>query len=296
MSDPVILFREAMAATFGPLDFLPIPDGQIHRFRVPGDRAGSRNGAYALYLDGIASGWFGSWKDGVWQPWSSRKPADHLEADMIAKRIEQARRQREAEQRQRQQVAAAEAVGLWTVAGPAAPDHPYLVRKGCQPHALRQLGDMLLVPVYLGRQLVNLQRIHLDGTKKRFLPGGQVTGCYSPLGRLEKGQRIFVCEGWATGATIHEYNGAAVACAMYAGNLFAVGDRLRLAYPDNPLVIAGDDDRKTEAEGKGNRGRTAAIKAADALGCALVFPKWSGDEPLELSDFNDLRQWRRANQ
>ncbi|RRV11019.1 topoisomerase [Stutzerimonas xanthomarina] len=291
-----MLFREAMAATFGPLDFLPIPDGQIHRFRVPGDRAGSRNGAYALYLDGIASGWFGSWKDGGWQPWSSRKPADHLEADMIAKRIEQARRQREAEQRQRQQVAAAEAVGLWAVAEPADPDHPYLARKGCHPHALRQLGDVLLVPLYLGRQLVNLQRIHLDGTKKRFLPGGQVTGCYSPLGRLEEGQRIFVCEGWATGATIHEYNGAAVACAMYATNLFAVGDRLRLAYPDNPLVMAGDDDRETEAEGKGNPGRTAATKAAAVLGCELVFPNWSGDEPLELSDFNDLRQWRRVKQ
>ena len=296
MSDPVMLFREAMAATFGPLDFLPIPDGEIHRFHVPGDRAGSRNGAYALYLDGIASGWFGSWKASVWQPWSSRRPVDHLEEQLVAQRIEQARRQREAEQRQRQHVAAAEAVGLWAVAEPADPDHPYLARKGCQPHALRQLGDVLLVPLYLGRQLVNLQRIHLDGTKKRFLPGGQVTGCYSPLGRLEEGQRIFVCEGWATGATIHEYNGAAVACAMYATNLFAVGDRLRLAYPDNPLVMAGDDDRETEAEGKGNPGRTAATKAAAVLGCELVFPNWSGDEPLELSDFNDLRQWRRAKQ
>lgn len=291
MTDPVILFRDALAATFGPLDWLPIPDGQIHRFHVPGDRAGSRNGWYVLYLDGLACGAFGSWKASGSSTWSSRRPADHLEAQLVAQRIEQARRQREAEQHQRQQVAAAEAMGLWTVAEPAAPDHPYLTRKGCQPHGLRQLGDVLLVPLYLGRVLVNLQRIYPD-SGKRFLPGGRVTGCYSPIGRLEPGARLYLCEGWATGATIHEYNGAAVACAMNAGNLFAAGDRLRRAYPDSPLIVAGDDDRQTE----GNPGRTAAERAAADLGAyGVVFPPWSGEEPLSLSDFNDLRQWREAH-
>lgn len=291
MTDPVIQFRAELAATFGLLDWLPIPDGQIHRFHVPGDRAGSRNGWYCLHLDGIASGAFGSWKAGGSSTWSSRRPADHLEAQLIAQRIEQARRQREAEQHQRQQVAAVEAVGLWAVAEPAAADHPYLIAKGCQPHNLRQLGDVLLVPLYLGRVLVNLQRIRPDGSK-RFLPGGRVTGCYSAIGRLEYGQKIYICEGWATGATIHEYNGAAVACAMNAGNLFAVGNRLRHAYPDSPLVVAGDDDRQTE----GNPGRTAANKAAGDLGAyGVVFPPWSGAEPLDLSDFNDLKLWREAN-
>ncbi len=292
MTDPVTLFRDALQDAFGALDWLPIPDGKIQRFHVPGDRTGSRNGWYILFLDGIASGAFGSWKASGSQTWSSRKPADHLEAQLIAQRIEQARRQREAEQQQRQQVAAVEATGLWAVADPADPGHPYLRRKGCQPHNLRQLGDVLLVPLYLGRQLVNLQRIHPDGTK-RFMPGGRVAGAYSPLGaRLEPGQPIYICEGWATGATIHEAKDAAVACAMNAGNLLPVGDRLRLAYPENPLIVAGDDDRQTE----GNPGRTAATRAASVLGCGLIFPPWSGAEPLELTDFNDLRQWREANQ
>lgn len=292
MTDPVTLFRDALQDAFGPLDWLPIPDGKIQRFHVPGDRTGSRNGWYILFLDGIASGAFGSWKASGSQTWSSRKPADHLEAQLIAQRIEQARRQREAEQQQRQQVAAVEATGLWAVADPADPGHPYLRRKGCQSHNLRQLGDVLLVPLYLGRQLVNLQRIHPDGTK-RFMPGGRVAGAYSPLGaRLEPGQPIYICEGWATGATIHEAKDAAVACAMNNGNLLPVGDRLRLAYPENPLIVAGDDDRQTE----GNPGRTAATRAASVLGCGLIFPPWSGAEPLELTDFNDLRQWREANQ
>lgn len=291
MSDPVMMFREAMQDVFGQLELLPIPDGQIHRFHVPGDKPGARNGWYVLYLDGIASGAFGSWKASGSSAWSSRRPADHLEAQLVAQRVEQAKRQREAEQHQRQQTAAVEAIGLWRAAGLADPDHPYLSRKGCQPHNLRQHGAELLVPLFMGRQLANLQRIRPDGTK-RFMPGGRVTGCYSPIGRLETGQPIYICEGWATGATIHEAKGAAVACAMNAGNLLAVGERLRSAYPDSPLIVAGDDDRQTE----GNPGRTAANRAAVALGCGVVLPPWSGAEPMELSDFNDLREWREAHQ
>jgi len=286
-----LAFRDALQATFGALDWLPMADGTIHRFRVPDDKPGTLNGWYVLHLDGIASGAFGSWKAGGSSTWSSRKPADPMEAELIRQRVEQARHQREAEQHQRQQAAAIEAQRLWSTSAPADPHHPYLSAKGCRPHGLRQRGDVLLVPLYLGRVLVNLQRIAADGGK-RFLSGGRVKGCYSPIGTLEPGQSLYVCEGWATGATIHEHNGAAVACAMNAGNLLEVGRQLQRHYPDSPLIIAGDDDRQTE----GNPGRTAATQAAAVLGCGLVLPPWSGAEPLSLSDFNDLRQWREANQ
>ncbi|WP_430523427.1 toprim domain-containing protein [Pseudomonas sediminis] len=289
--DCVSAFRDALQASYGPLDWLPVADGTIRRFHVPGDKAGTLNGWYVLHLDGIASGAFGSWKAGGSHTWSSREPANPLEAEQVRQRIEQARRQREAEQHQRQQAAAIEAQRQWDASAPADPRPPYLIAKGCQPHGLRQLGGVLLIPLYLGRQLVNLQRIYPDSTK-RFMPGGRVKGCYSPIGRLEPGQPLYVCEGWATGATIHEAKGAAVACAMNAGNLLEAGDYLRRAYPENPLIVAGDDDRQTE----GNPGRTSAIKAAAALGCGLVLPPFPAGAPIELSDFNDLRQWREANQ
>ncbi len=291
MTDPVLLFHAELEAAFGALAWLPIPDGQIQRFHVPGDSAGSRNGWYCLHLDGIACGAFGSWKAGASRTWSSRKPADYLEAQLVSQRIERAKRQREAERRQSQQRAAVRAVALWERSSPATTDHAYLIAKGCQPHQLRQHGDVLLVPLYAERQLVNLQLIHPDGAK-RFLSGGRVIGAYSLLGtRPEAGQSIYVCEGWATGATIHEHTGTAVACAMNAGNLLAVGDYLRRTRPDSPLIVAGDDDRQTE----GNPGRTFATKAASKLDCGLIFPPWSGAEPLDLTDFNDLRQWREAN-
>lgn len=284
-----LAFRDALQATFGPLEWMPQADGGIHRFRVPGDRPGSQNGWYVLFPDGIASGSFGSWKAGTSHTWSSREPTNPLEAEQVRQRIEQARRQREAEQHQRQQAAAEYAARLWRDALRADPGHPYLAAKGCRPHTLRQRGDVLLVPLYLGRVLVNLQRIAADGGK-RFLSGGRVKGCYSPIGTLEPGQPLYVCEGWATGATIHEHNGAAVACAMNAGNLLEVGRQLQRYYPDSPLIIAGDDDRQTE----GNPGRTSAIKAAAALGCGLVLPPFPAGAPIELSDFNDLANWRAA--
>jgi putative DNA primase/helicase len=287
--DCVIQFRDALQATYGPLEWLPIPDGTIHRHHVPGDKQGTCNGWYLLFADGIASGCFGSWKAGTSQTWSSRKPIDHLEAELLRQRNEQAKRQREAEQHSQHEAAASYAKRLWGNAWPADPDHPYLIAKGIKPHNLRQSGDVLLVPLVHDGQLANLQRIYPDGSK-RFLRGGMVKGCYSPIGRIIEGQPLYVCEGMATGATIHEETGHAVACAMHCRNLLEVGRKLQRQHPDAVMVVAGDDDRQTE----GNPGKTAAIKAAAALGCGLVLPPFPDDAPQTLSDFNDLRQWRAA--
>lgn len=289
LEKPELAFRDAMQVAFGQLDWLPIPDGDIHRFRVPEDKPGTQNGWYVLYLDGIASGAFGSWKSNGSQTWSSRKPADPLEAQLIAQRIEKAREQRESEQMRRHATAASHAMREWSEAAAANPQHLYLTRKRITPGRLRQRGDVLLVPLYVDGYLCNLQRIMQDGTK-RFLSGGRVKGAYCPIGKLEPGQPLYVCEGWATGATIHAETGAAVACAMNAGNLLEVGRQLQRHYPDSPLIVAGDDDRQTE----GNPGRTAATRAAAVLGCAVVLPPFPDDAPLALSDFNDLANWRVA--
>jgi len=284
-------FRDAPQAVYGPMDLDPIADGMIHRFTVPGDRPGSNNGWYVLHAGVIASGAFGSWKVGDCHTWTSREPADLREAEHLRQQMEQARQQREADQRQRQQAAAEYARKLWRDARRADPDHPYLIAKGCRPHTLRQLGDALLVPLTHKGELVNLQRIHPDGSK-RFLSGGRVKGCCSPLGLIQAGQPLYLCEGWATGATLHESTGHPVACAMNAGNLLAVGRQLSHTHPDALLIVAGDDDRQTE----GNPGKRAAITTAATLGCGLILPPWCGDEPLKLTDFNDLRQWQEGKQ
>lgn len=287
--DSVARFHEALQDAYGFLPFVPVPDGCIHRFHVPGDKAGSLAGWYVLYGGDISSGAFGSWKQGGSRTWHSRQPVNAIEHEQLCLRTQQARQQREAAQLQSHQEASAYASKLWHTACAASSEHPYLQAKGLQPHCLRQLNGLLLVPLFFDGTLVNLQRIHEDGTK-RFLSGGKVKGACSYLGIATPGEFLYVCEGWATGATLHENTGAAVACAMNAGNLLEVGRQLQHQHPEALLVVAGDDDRLTE----GNPGRTAANNAAKALGCGVVFPCWSGEEPLELSDFNDLARWRSA--
>ncbi|NWB48251.1 toprim domain-containing protein [Pseudomonas gingeri] len=290
MTDATILFRDALQSVYGQLDWLPVPDGAIHRFRVPDDKPGSLNGWYVLHLDGIASGAFGSWKGGGASTWCSREPVDAREAAQIRERVDQARRQREAEQHQRQQQAAEKANRWWRNARRAAPDHPYLVAKVVRPHGLRQRGDDLLIPLYLDGRLVNLQRIAPDGAK-RFLPGGRVKGTYSPLGIIEPGSQLCICEGWATAASLHQHGGYVVAAAMNSGNLTPAAMGLRARYPDQAIVIAGDDDRLTD----GNPGRKAANTAAVAVGGQVAFPEWPEGAPDDLTDFNDLANWKLTN-
>ena len=285
MTDATILFRDALQTVYGPLDWLPVPDGAIHRFRVPDDKVGTLNGWYVLYLDGIASGAFGSWKAGGSRTWCSREPANGREAEQVHQRIEQARRQREVEQHQRQLSAANLSQRWWRDALRADPGHAYLIAKGVRPHGLRQRNGELLVPLYAGDVLVNLQRIAPDG-RKRFLAGGRVKGCYSPMGRITPGKPLCICEGWATGATLNQ-SGYTVACAMNAGNLKPVALALRAEYHTTEIIIAGDDDRHTE----GNPGRTAANAAAVAVGGLVTFPEWPAGAPDTLSDFNDLYRW-----
>lgn len=277
---------DAMQGIFGQLDFMPVADSTLHRFHVPGDRAGSQNAWYVLFGDSPISWAFGSWKTGETFTGTGRQPVDSVEAALLKERIGKAKHQRKIEQARRHHAALKSAQRLWAKGRPADPNHPYLIRKRVGNKNLRQIDNLLLVPMYSDGALVNIQRIDADGNKK-FLFGGQVTGAYYALGSVEPGGRLVVCEGMATGLTLHELVGCPVACAMNSGNLRPVALALRAKYPDAQLVIAGDDDRQTE----GNPGRTAAMAAAVAAGAEVSFPEWPDDAPLSLSDFNDLHTW-----
>ncbi len=219
--------------------------------------------------------------------------AEEAERQRIARQREQRQRKADAERQVRQDRAAAWARRDFTLAGPPDPTFPYLARKGIRPHHLRQLGDLLLAPICWRGEVVNLQRITADGSK-RFLPGGRITGCYCPFGRIEAGVELCIVEGIATAATLHEQTGKPVAAAMSSGNLLPAGFELKRRYPDAVLIVGGDDDRTKETEGKPNAGKLAAIHAATQLGCGYVLPAWPTDAPMHLSDFNDLAMWQEG--
>lgn len=284
MQDTLEHFRAAiLAAGLNPPEEIDA-DGRLHRFSTNG-KAKDDSGWYTLHLDGVPAGAFGCWRSGMQSTWCFK--ADHTmtapEREAHQQRVKAMQAEREAEQAQRQQVASEAAALIWKQAT-SATEHEYLIRKGVNHHGIKCDGHHLLIPLRdtLGK-LHSLQTIAPDGGK-RFQPGGRVKGCYHAIGMPEG--VLIVCEGYATGASIHEVTGHAVAVAFNAGNLLAVAEALRLKYPTLKIVLAADDDAGTP----GNPGLTKAIEAARAVDGYLTKPDFGGERPTGATDFNDLHQ------
>ncbi len=277
-------FRNAMAgAGLTPPDVIHA-DGQLHRFATNGKRSDAA-GWYCLHGDNLPAGAFGDWRQGMTQTWCSKDSATMTprEREAHRHRMQQIQAQREAEQTQRHESARDRANRLWGESSPAV-DHAYLTAKGVQGYGLRQSGDMLLVPLRdVAGTLHSLQTIDASG-QKRFLTGGKVQGCYHAIGQPDG--CIVVCEGFATGASIHAATGHAVACAMNAGNLQSVAMALHAKYPSLQIVIAADDDYATT----GNPGMAAARQAALSVGGDVAVPLFDANRPAKATDFNDLHQ------
>jgi putative DNA primase/helicase len=285
MNDPIDQFRQAIeSAGLTPPDAI-IDDGAIHRFSTNG-RRGDDSGWYMLHTDGIAAGAFGCWRAGLQSTWCAKSDnaMTTAERDTHRQRIKAMQVQRETEQVERHHSAATDAAQRWQVATTCA-QHDYLITKGVQGYGVRMDGaGALIVPMRdTAGTLYSLQTITPDGDK-RFLSGGKVKGCYHSIGK--PAGVLVVCEGYATGASIHECTGQAVAVAFNAGNLDAVAVALRSKYPALKIIIAADDDHLTA----GNPGMTKARAAAQAVSGLLALPAFGADRPDKATDFNDLHQ------
>jgi putative DNA primase/helicase len=266
MNDLINQFRIAISnAGLTPPEEI-IGDGVIHRFSSNGKTA-NKSGWYILHSDGIAAGAFGDWREGFTQNWCSKSDHSMTEKERLEhrERIKAMQRQREDGNAKRQKSATSLALKRWMAASPCK-QHEYLIRKGIAPNGARIEGDKLLIAMRDTAGTVHsLQTIAPDGIKM-FIPGGRIKGCYFGIGK-PKGALI-VCEGFATGASIHECTGHAVAVAFNAGNLEAVAVALRIKYPDLKIIIAADDDHQT----LGNPGLTKATAAVKAACASLAVP------------------------
>lgn len=278
-------FRAAVAAAgLVPPDEIR-DDGLLHRFSTNGKRQ-DLSGWYILHGDGVAAGAFGCWRSGLQSTWCAKTDSAMTQAEREThrQRIAALQVQREAALAQRQDEAAKSAAEHWAQAKPATTEHPYLQRKGIKPCGARVLGENLLVPLRdTDGQLHSLQSIAPDGTK-RFQSGGRIKGCYHSIGK--PAGVLVISEGFATGASIRECTGHAVAVAFNAGNLLAVAQALRGKYPKLQITVAADDDHRTE----GNPGLTKAREAAKAVGGKLAVPKLPEGRGEKDSDFNDLHR------
>ncbi len=268
-------FKAVMADASIVTDELIIADGKLHRCHVEGDKHGTKNGAYILHMDDKPSGWFQHFKTGATGKWTLSGKREPMSFAMRVQ-IEAELKQRQEEQQQRHAEAANKAAFIWNRAKPITTqsEHPYLMAKSVQPHKARLYRDALVIPIYSqNKQLVNLQLIQSDGTK-RFLSGGKKKHCFGVIGKPAAGRPILICEGWATGASLHEATGYFVVVALDAGNLEAVALVMRCIYPGEQIIIAGDNDES-------GTGQKAARVAALAVGGKYILPAQVG------TDWND---------
>lgn len=259
-------------------------DGQLHRFRVNGDKSGSKNGWYVLFNDDLAAGSFGSWKTGVTSSWCAKKNHKLSKKERHALRLQhQSVIQIREQQRTRDQHNIAVKCGqLWNNASPMVKaNHPYLLNKQIKAYGIRQLGNSLVIPIQNAQNyIVSLQFIMPDG-RKTFKSGGKVKGGFMVIGEL-KGT-VYICEGYATGATIYQATKKGVIVAFNAANLLPVVEGLKANGFDHlKIIVAADND----SENKVNTGLEKGKECAYLHDLALIYPLFTGQQ--KGTDFNDL--------
>ncbi|AXA92711.1 AAA family ATPase [Massilia sp. YMA4] len=281
-------FRAAIEATgLTPPEI--VADGVLRRFDADDEKKGKKSAWYILYGEGVPAGAFGNWKTGHSEKWCGKSdqaltPTERT--DHLAK-IARAKQEAEATQLQLQAEAAAKCVRIFGSALDATDDNPYCVRKGIKPYGLKEFKDKrtLLVPMRDSHgALRSLQFIDADGAK-RFKSNGRVQGSYYSFGGRPK-DTVLVCEGFATGASLHAATGHPIAVAFHAGNLEAVARAIRAKLPHVRIIICADNDRFNAS---GNVGVDHATDAARAVSGWLAVPQFVSDDGAP-TDFNDLAQ------
>ena len=296
-------FKAAMqAAGINPPNHI-IGDGQLHRFHIEGDKRGTKNGAYFLYLDGKPNGWFSNWR-GTTGKWSASGKAQSFTKEM-RQQIQLDRKQREEEKELRYEQVADLCERFYDqvfqdmqitdkrrdpnfklgdfpfdcVRNPKwTQPHPYLTKKCVRHHNAKVIEGNLVIQIFEPfnpRRIVNLQFISPNG-EKRFWPSAKKKGCCSVIGKDPRGDEntILLCEGWATGASLNEETGHKVIVALDAGNLLPVAQVIRRLYPKAVIIVCGDNDLS-------GVGQKAAREAANEVGGRFIIP------PNVGQDWND---------
>lgn len=287
------------------VEYKDVPnDGNWHSADLADDHRGKNDGRIKVFPD-RQGGIVWNHKSGEKQNFFTNSKLSKSEQAADRSWIEAEQRRRQAEQATRLDKAARKALTIWQAAAPAPADHPYLLRKQIKPHATRvgrwqrvikndagqrqtlTVENALLLPMHdAAGSIRSLQAIfpekhpQLDRDKD-FLPGGGLAGLFWWIG--SRTDKVLICEGFATAATLYEENGNRVYMAFTANNLLAVGRIVRERLPKATIVFAADNDKTP-----GNPGLTKAEEAAIEVDGLVASPPIHGD-------FNDYAIFLKGN-
>ncbi|WP_028110721.1 primase-helicase zinc-binding domain-containing protein [Ferrimonas futtsuensis] len=183
---------------------------------------------------------------------------------------------------------------------PATPEQTYLKCKNVAPHGVQVLkrpfknGEVTFQPGDLVIPISNLDGVLLtlefvgQGVKRGLVGGKKSGGVYAfASGLSHKSKRVWLAEGFATAATIHEATEQLVYCVFAANNLVKVAAEIRSKFPGAEICVAADDDEA---------GQRYALKVAELFDAASVTPLFTEVERAvvdikgkrKLSDWNDF--------
>lgn len=263
-------------------------DGKIHRFKTNSkgsSGAGDKTGWYICYSDNTPAGRFGDWRAGIEVSFRADIGRKFTAAEEMAhsRRMSEAKAARDAELAKQHEVTEDVVAKIWADCTPANKDHPYLKKKGICVHGSRVTGDGRLVVPLLNKDgsLSTLQYISTDGGKL-YHKGGATGGKFWSIGNAENPKTIFIAEGFATAATIHETTGSICIVAYSASNIVPVTGVMRETYgATQDIVIVADND----SSGVGMR---YAEQASAKHGARIVSPPELGDANDYVANGGDL--------
>lgn len=170
-----------------------------------------------------------------------------------------------------------------------AKKHEYLEKKQINPYNTKIKkddygNDVLAIPAYKRKGIVGMQYISESGSKW-FSSGIDIQGAFFPFKRIADSEIVYLCEGFATGATIQKYTDNPVVACFTANNLPKAIKEITKINKDCWVVICADNDKVNEQ----TRLRTgiyyARLAANNYAKTKIITPN---DDTEWIGDFNDL--------
>lgn len=309
--DPLLAFEAELERRGFELKSGIVSNDRIQRVHIEGDRSGTRNGAYRVFLDdGIPTLWLKDWKGAS----ETIKHKDsHYNTPLSDKALEQKKEidriktLQKSHDRERMHYAVSSRLAQEYKTLSSAKEHPYTTAKGVSPLNVKVDKDGSLFIAFRNtndevRTVQRIPSVPLEGRfAKYFEKNGEKTGNFAIVGaetfsELKMQKCVYITEGYATAVTLHDVTQKPVIVAGDSGNLKEVLLNIAKTLPkDTHLIIAADNDQLV-SKPISNPGVTKALEAANAAKelnehIRIIKPVFSQDEAKKGStDFNDLQQ------
>ncbi|HDX6309637.1 TPA: DUF1738 domain-containing protein, partial [Campylobacter fetus subsp. venerealis] len=273
-------FKSALNNAGFSIDEDPIMDGKLHRVSVYGDKGNEKSGAYIGYLNGHPAGFIQNFKTGIKENWKSSvsniTKNQEIEFKNMIETNKAIKESREAELALAHEKTAQKLQKEYESAKWANKEHPYLKNKGFDKnfYLKQDAHGNLLIPLRdIDGKYWATQRIFSNGdkmigvtrTKEEKEQGieypAKKQGNFFLLGakNLNNVKEVYICEGFATAASVYEATKKPSIMGVDAGNLEIVITNIQKKYPKMEIIIAADNDVKKELGNGINVGKNTAL-------------------------------------